>query len=266
MEPYLKYPGSKKWIGSWLNEKQIIEKIRKHNIPVYSPFCGALGDLLLIQPQQVIANDIFYSLINLHMHVQQPNFKIDIPFRYSEYNENREYFNRELIHPIVDDPYKSAIAAQYFYYLMRVGFNGINRTNKDGDWNVPRGMPSSEMDWRSHRLDIDFSPYQKITQNWKFTCGDFSEVKLSGQELIIADPPYHCTFSYTSAFSLDDQTRLVSWLISSNCPFILFNSDTAEIEELYKKKNLIIEKVTRTRTVSQNSRKRVTEIIARNFD
>lgn len=222
MKPLLKWAGGKRWLLPVLkeiwapyNQKKLIE-----------PFTGGMAVALGLNPNQAMLNDANIHLINFYQQVskgltvtQKLHNKADF------YYAMRDRFNSL----ILSKQHRTAEAAVLFYFLIRTGFNGLCRFNSSGEFNVPFGQHVSI------KYKTNFSEYQPIIRNWQFKHGDFSKLKLQGDEFLYADPPYDVEFTRYNAqdFIWDDQLRLAGWLKQHAGPVVASNQATPRIKELY---------------------------------
>lgn len=253
MEPPLKWAGGKRWQLPWLQPvwrtlgadagRRLVE-----------PFCGGLGVALGLEPERAILNDANPHVINFYRQVQQ-NLTFDLELDPESYYANRDWFNTL----VRDGQGDTAMAAQLFYYLNRVGFNGLCRFSKDGTFNVPIGTARSVP-----TLDVD--ALRPMLQRWTFTAGDFGDVPLEADDFVYADPPYDAGFTaYTSGqFDWEDQQRLALLLAGHSGPVLLTNRATDRILALYRSLGFHTYCLNAPRRVG-GDRADVLEVIAANF-
>ncbi len=257
MKPLLKWTGGKRWL---------VPKLQSiwHNLPtdkLVEPFTGGMAVALGLDPKSAILNDANVHLINFYQQVRkglviEHDLKNDAHYYYA----TRDAFNAL----IYDKKHKTKQAAAMFYYLIRTGFNGLCRFNNSGEFNVPFGQH------KSIRYRNDFGEYKSQFTNWQFKHGDFARLKLEGDELIYADPPYDVEFTKYVAkdFVWDDQVRLAHWLDRHTGPVISSNQATKRIVSLYKDLGFKVKKLPAPRMIScTGERKPATEILAfKNID
>lgn len=223
LRPPLKWAGGKRWLVPHLlpiwrqhDDKRLVE-----------PFCGGLAVALGLRPRRALLNDVNPHLVSFLTWVQR-GLQIDIKMANDRelYYAHRKRFN-ELIAEGLSD---SREAAALFYYLNRTGYNGLCRFNKSGQFNVPFGR------YKNINYTTDFSAYKSVFAQWNFTCGDFEDIPVSGDDLIYADPPYDVDFTQYSkgGFAWDDQVRLAEWLVKHPGPVVASNQATSRIIRLYR--------------------------------
>ena len=168
---------------------------------------------------------------------------------------HRNRFN-ELIR---DGKWKSAEAAQLFYYLNRTGFNGLCRFNQSGEFNVPFGSH------KSINYANDFLDLRTAFRNWTFTNCDIESLPVQRGDFIYADPPYDVEFTTYSAggFGWEDQVRTAKWLAAHTGPVVLSNQATERIVELYEKLGFRIRYLDGPRSIScTGNRSAAREVLA----
>lgn len=241
MKPLLKWAGGKRWLVPVL--KDLWQPYQK--LKLVEPFTGGMAVALGLDPQQALLNDANQHLINFYQQVRK-GLVIDLPLKNNAdyYYSMRDQFNEI----ITSGKYKTAHAAALFYYLMRTGFNGLCRFNNSGGFNVPFGQHNTI------RYRKDFLEYQAQLKNWQFKTGDFAKIKLSGDEVIYADPPYDVEFTKYVAndFTWEDQVRLAHWLAAHQGPVIASNQATKRVIALYKDLGFKVRKLEAPRMISCN--------------
>jgi DNA adenine methylase len=224
LRPPLKWAGGKRWqvphlrpIWKPFEERRLVE-----------PFCGGLAVTLGLAPSTALLNDANPHLINFYRWLQR-GLQTAISM---ENDETVFYANRDRFNSLLNaEQGESAEAAALFYYLNRTGFNGLCRFNRQGAFNVPFGR------YKQITYTRDFSAYQSVFADWKFTSGDIEAVSLGRGDFVYADPPYDVEFTQYAkdGFSWSDQERTAVWLAKHKGPVVLVNQATKRIEALYKK-------------------------------
>ncbi|EAA5440565.1 DNA adenine methylase [Salmonella enterica subsp. diarizonae] len=174
--------------------------------------------------------------------------------------------------------------AALFLYLNRHGFNGMQRTNQKGEFNIPFGnhnlpyFPYMEM-----RL---FADKARETMT-RFVCADFRTTMKGlpdichrvsfhagtpSDAVIYCDPPYlpledkdSFTHYNGKAFTREDHRLLVAHLIQANKLYgvksVISNSDTEETRKIYSPFELHTLNVRRSVSGKASSRKPAKEVI-----
>lgn len=240
LQPFLKWAGGKRELAPKLAE--MYEPFRSTHTWV-EPFCGALGATLGVMPERAILSDVNPHLINLYRRIDQG---MSNPQHWAnteeQYYEIRRRFNAY--------QFSDEFNAQAFYYMNRVGYRGLCRTNLDGGFNVPFGH------YKKPILDHDFSAYRKAFRYWDFfNYGYEAALALSKEHVrpcfYYADPPYADGFtSYSGSFTWDDQVNLASSLAALNNPVVANNKATDRIIDLYQGFGFDIEIISMKRRIS----------------
>lgn len=151
--------------------------------------------------------------------------------------------------------------ASLFYYLNKMGFNGLYRENKSGEFNVPVGRfvtPPGP----PRRVSLEAS--SKALSHTFIRCLDFEEAlsRTEPSDVVYADPPYDTLegkdsfSSYTKgAFSWAEQERLaakLSLISSRGVRVFATNHDTERIRELYTRLGFMIEPFEASRKIASN--------------
>ncbi|MDD3150609.1 MAG: DNA adenine methylase [Candidatus Gastranaerophilales bacterium] len=263
-----------KWAGG---KRQLLFEIQK-NMPksykrYFEPFIGGGAVFFETQPKNAYISDINEELVNLYSVIQNnPNDLIENLYKYEN---SKEYFLK--IRGIDrESKYKkwSAIQkASRFIYLNRTCFNGLYRVNSKGEFNVPFGNYSNP-----RIVDEDnILNCSKLLKETEIKCADFSAILncVEKGDFVYFDPPYvplNDTSSFTSytkeGFGIDMQFKLrdvCDELDSKGVKFLLSNSDTKIINELYLSYN--IKKVFASRAINANAKGRgkIMEVLVRNY-
>jgi DNA adenine methylase len=279
--PPLKWAGGKRWLVPKLQELwSEIEADRAPTPRLVEPFVGGMAVALGLQPQAALLNDANQHVVNFYRCLQQ-GLTNSLPMlndaeQYLEYrstfnqltveNNSLSTFNSTLssktqaLHAgLVLEETSSKTQALLFYYLNRTGFNGLCRFNNKGEFNVPFGK------YKTINYSADFLEYRELLGRWEFSCGDFQEMALRGDDFIYADPPYDRVFTKYSQqdFTWDDQERLAEWLSRHSGRVVVSNQATDRILALYKKLGFRVETIEAPRRIACNgNRKPALEILA----
>lgn len=153
-------------------------------------------------------------------------------------------------------------AAARFIYLNRTCFNGLYRVNRAGLFNVPFGDYKNPTICDEPLLRAVAAGLQEVN----LVCEDFEKSigRCGKGVLVYADPPYvplNATSNFTGysvgGFTLDDQRRLHAALMKhygAGGDFILSNSDTPFVRELYA--GFQIKELEATRRINSKGDKR----------
>ena len=163
-----------------------------------------------------------------------------------------------------------------FYFLNKTAYNGLYRTNRRGEFNVPWGryrkpalyapqlLRRAAQSLRSFAVQLDVASFEIVLS--RAQAGDF----------VYLDPPYvplTPTANFTAytkeGFGAEAQHRLAQVcreLDRRGVLFMLSNSDTPLVRELYE--GFFITQVWARRNINAQGHKRgpVAEVVVRNYD
>ena len=264
-----------KWVGG---KRQLMFELLK-NLPksynrYFEPFIGGGALFFELQPDNAYISDMNEELINLYSVVRDSVDELIEDL--SKHEVSKEYF-LEIRNIDRTEKYSNLSnieRASRFIYLNRTCFNGMYRVNSKGEFNVPFG------NYKNPRI-IDKNNLLNCSELLKETeikCADFSEIlnKVQKDDFVYFDPPYvplNETSSFTSytkeGFDIDMQFKLrdiCDELDSMGVKFMLSNSDTKFVNNLYA--NYEIKKVFASRQINANvdGRGKITEVLVRNYN
>ena len=198
------------------------------------PFCGSAALFFHLRPHNAILSDINYALISFYKAVkQEPEEVYDLatsfPRTKRAYYQIRDRFKFE------ED---RIVHAALFYYLNKNCFNGLYRTSKAGEFNVPFS-PSRTGQYPPKAQFLNAAASFKHT---KFICCDFEETIRSNcqaGDFIFLDPPYSDAKRYPfreyypGCFSEADIVRLLDvlqFIQRNDAFFVLTFSDRVGVK------------------------------------
>ena len=263
-----------KWVGG---KRQLMFELLK-NMPenydrYFEPFIGGGALFFELQPDIAYISDMNEELINLYQVVR--NNVDELVADLQKHDISKEYF-MEIRNIDRTEEYKNwsdIQKASRFIYLNRTCFNGMYRVNSKGEFNVPFGNYKNPKILDENNL-INCS---SLLQKTEIQHADFSKIlkKVKKGDFVYFDPPYvplSETSSFTSytkdVFDIYMQFNLryvCDALNSMGVKFLLSNSDTKLVNELYEKYN--IKKVFASRQINANAdgRGKITEVLVRNY-
>lgn len=272
-QPFLKWAGGK---------RQLLHEIRKY-IPkkmnrYFEPFIGAGAVLFELQPQNAIISDINSELVNVYKVIKHEHEELIVHLKKHAHLHNREYFYEIRALDREQEKYgklSPVEKAARMIYLNKTCFNGLYRVNSKGQFNVPFGQYVNPQIVNEGVLQAvhDYLSYYDV-MIWN---KDFADVVQDAKEgdFVYFDPPYDPvsdTSSFTSysldGFNRNDQIRLRDVCLELDrrgCKFLLSNSATDFIKELYD--GFHIELVSATRTINSVASKRgkIDEVLVMNY-
>jgi DNA adenine methylase len=264
-----------KWVGG---KRQLMFELIK-NMPksynrYFEPFIGGGALFFELQPEQAYISDMNEELINLYSVVRDNVYELIKDL--SKHEVSKEYFLeiRNIDRTEQYTELSDVERASRFIYLNRTCFNGMYRVNSQGQFNVPFGH------YKNPRIidENNLLNCSELLKNTEIKCADFSEIltKVKKGDLVYFDPPYvplNETSSFTSytkdGFDINMQFKLrdvCDELDNKGVKFMLSNSDTKLVNELYV--NYEIKKVFASRQINANAdgRGKITEVLVRNYD
>lgn len=268
-QPFLKWAG-----GKWAVAPQIKARLPKDaSKRVYrEPFLGGGAMFFYLEPERAILSDAVADLIATYRVVQtrvEPLVrkleKLRSTHSVEQFYDVRRRFNEERQSPEID-------RAAWLIYLNKTCYNGLFRTNKSGEFNVPAGRFKNPGVVDPERLRLASAMLSRA----ELVCAPFThllEVASPG-DLIYLDPPYiptSRTASFSSysdgAFTLEDHERLAKVyreLDARGCLLALSNSDTPDVRRLYEGFDLSPIIASRAISAKAETRGDVSELLIRN--
>ncbi|WP_195989540.1 MULTISPECIES: DNA adenine methylase [Clostridium] len=267
-----------KWVGGKRQLMSEIEKVLpKTYTTYYEPFIGGGAVLFELQPNKAVINDVNGELINLYTVIKDD---VELLIEDLKKHENTpEYFYsiRELDRK--KDKYENLSnveKASRIVYLNKTCFNGLFRVNKAGEFNSPFGKYKNPNIVDEVTLKAVSKYFNKA--DIKILNGDF-EASLKGVRkgaFVYLDPPYDPVSNSSNftgydkgGFNRDEQIRLKKLcdkLDKKGVKFLLSNSATDFIKDLYKDYNIKIVKAKRAINSNGNARGEVDEVLVRNYE
>jgi len=269
-KPFLKWAG-----GKWTLASQILPLLPSVVGRTYrEPFLG--GGAIYFQlrgktpPARARLSDAQGDLIGSYEVVRDdPEALIEQLETLGKAHSKRFFYEvRKRFNSTEGDPFERAA---WLIYLNKTCFNGLFRTNKSGEFNVPYGRFDKPRIIDAPRIRaastalrgaiIRKSPYDEALED------------AEKGDVIYLDPPY-VPLSKTSSFAAyslqfgpDEQARLAARfreLDKRGCQLALSNSDTQEVRELYAGYDITQIDAARSIGSRGHTRGRVTEVLVRN--
>ncbi|WP_132995253.1 DNA adenine methylase [Sporanaerobacter acetigenes] len=267
-----------KWVGG---KRQLISEIDKY-LPsnystYYEPFLGGGAVFFHLQPHKAVVNDINEELMNLYQ-VIKDNVE-DLIEDLKKHKNEPDYFYkiRELDRDIQKYNELTPVErASRIHYLNKTCYNGLFRVNSQGQFNVPFGRYKNPNIVNETTLRTVSNYFN--TANIIFKCCDFEEAVKGCRKgsFIYFDPPYDPisdTSSFTGydkgGFDKAEQKRLKDLCDNLNnrgVKFLLSNSETQFILDLYKDYRIEIVQAKRSINSKGNKRGEVNEVLVMNYE
>lgn len=226
--PFLRWAGSKRQLVPQLREFWSDERTR-----YIEPFMGSACLFFALEPAEAVLGDLNRDLVHTFKYVRDK--PVQLANRVNQLPKGeRAYYRIRSTNP---NNLRPLSRAARFIYLNRFCFNGLYRTNKDGEFNVPYGgkktgrLPDS--DW--------LKACAGLLDNSQLHRGDFQDVierTVSGGDFVYLDPPYSVNGRRMfreygpSAFGPNDIGRLVEtikYIDSKNATFVLSYAESEQL-------------------------------------
>ena len=269
-----------KWVGG---KRQLLETFKplfpKRFTTYCEPFLGGGAVFFNLQPRKAYVNDINVELMLVYRVIRDDveslieilsTYKNEPDFFYAvrDLDRDKEKFDR----------LSEIERAARIIYLNKTCFNGLYRVNNAGEFNSPFGSYRNPNIVNAPTLRA-VNKYLNSAEEIILTATDYAEVlsELPKNTFVYLDPPYapvSTTANFTGytkgGFNRDEQIRLRNCcddLSERGIKFMLSNSDTDFIRELYSDSFYNITFVKARRSVNSVASKRgdVDELVIRNY-
>lgn len=266
-----------KWAGG---KRQLIESITpllpKRISSYCEPFLGGGAVFFSIQPKKAVVNDLNQDLMLVYETIRDDVDALISSLQTHENTADYYYMMRDMDR---DKKAYSALSrvekASRLLYLNKTCFNGLFRVNSSGEFNTPFGHYKNPniVNEPVLRAVSQYFSASSIT----FCSEDFSQTleRIGKGAFVYLDPPYDPlsgTANFTGynqgGFGRAEQIRLkeaCDRLTKRGVKFMLSNSATDFIRELYQAYDVTVVKA--KRAINANARKRgaVEEVLIRNY-
>lgn len=267
-----------KWVGG---KRQVMNEIIKH-VPndfntYYEPFIGGAAVLFEIQPKKAVINDINIELINMYITVKNEVDKLIIDLKKHRNTKEYYYSVRGLDRDI--DTYNelsNVEKASRLIYLNKTCYNGLYRVNRKGQFNTPYGKYVNPNIVNENGLRVVHTYFKNnniVIKNESFASA-VSDAKRG--DFVYFDPPYDPVSSSSSftSYSKEDFGRKDQIMLKETCDllnskgvkFLLSNSATDFIIDLYKEYSIELIDAKRSINSKGNGRGSVKEVLIKNYE
>jgi DNA adenine methylase len=257
-----------RWAGS---KKKLLPHLMRLAPATYDryvePFCGSICLVVALKPTNALVGDINDELINFYTRMKADAPAVAALTHLLPCDEETYYKIRAL--PLAElSPDQRAAR---FLYLNRFCFNGVYRTNRKGEFNVPRGSHTGDMPPEEELVAFGSLLSRVAVQRCDFS----ALLDQSGDgDFVYLDPPYagrnvRDRGEYgVGAFKEEDIERLVesiSEAANRGAKVLLSYADIPRIRNAFRDWHM--EEITVARNVSGFCRGRATahELIMRNY-
>lgn len=261
VKPVLRWAGSKKRLLNRLMAKAP-EKFERY----VEPFCGSIVLHLALHPPKAYVGDINAELINFYNSLKlQP---VEVANRLHRMPRTKEYYYEVRGRDASD--MSELERAVRFFYLNRHCFNGVYRTNKRGEFNVPfgsklAGLPTVE----------EVLVFSERIKDTSFVASDFQGVveKTVRGDFLYLDPPYagggkdRGEYGVGSFKEIDIERLRVAMEEASQrgVNILLSYADTPMIRNCFSSWKIESFEVGRSVSGFARGRKKVTELLISNY-
>lgn len=266
-----------KWVGG---KRQLLDEITpmlpKRITSYCEPFLGGGAVLFSVQPSKAIVNDLNSDLITVYRVIRDDVESLIESLKKHENTSEYFYAIRDLDRDKAGYQALSQVEkASRTIYLNKTCFNGLFRVNSSGEFNSPFGHyknPNIVNEPVLRAVNKYFN-----TKNIEFYNEDFAETldRVGKGGFVYLDPPYDPvsdTASFTGyskgGFDRDEQIRLkrcCDELSKRNVKFLLSNSATEFIKDLYQDYKVVIVKAKRAINSDATKRGAIEEVLVRNY-
>lgn len=267
-----------KWVGG---KRQLLESLMPLFPETYTsycePFIGGGAVLFALQPKNAIINDINSELIGVYRAI-----KDDVEAllkRLAQFENTKECFyevrgwdrNAEFYNQLTDIDKAARVI-----FLNKTCYNGLYRVNSAGEFNTPFGRYKNPNIVNESTLRAVHEYFN--TSDVTILNTSYSEAVqgLPEDSFVYLDPPYDpisVTASFTNynagGFSREDQIALrdcCRQLDAAGIKFMLSNSATEFIQEIYSDFNITIVPAKRAINSVGSKRGCVDEVVVRNYE
>lgn len=266
-----------KWVGG---KRQLLDEITpllpKRVTNYCEPFLGGGAVLFSIQPSKAIVNDLNDDLITVYEVIRDDVEALIESLKKHENTSEYFYTLRDIDRDKAGYQSLSKVEkASRLIYLNKTCFNGLFRVNSSGEFNSPFGHYKNPNIVNEPVLRA-VSKYFN-TSNITFYSEDFAETlsRVHKGGFVYLDPPYDPvsdTASFTGynkgGFDRSEQLRLkrcCDELTQRGVKFMLSNSATEFIKELYQEYDITIVKAKRAINADASKRGAIEEVLVRNY-
>lgn len=266
-----------KWAGG---KRQLLDQILPllpREMSVYcEPFLGGGAVLLAVQPQRAVVNDLNADLITVYEIIRDDVDALIAALNTHENTADYFYAIRDMDRDRAAYEALPAVErASRLIYLNKTCYNGLFRVNASGAFNAPFG--------RYKNPNIVNEPVLRAVSRYfqaaqiDFYSEDFAQTlgRLPSGAFAYLDPPYDPvsgTASFTGysrgGFGREEQQRLKDCcddLTARGVRFMLSNSATEFIKDLYRDYRITIVKAKRAINSKASRRGEIEEVLITNY-
>ena len=257
--PFLKWVGGKRSILP-----ELLKRIPSEYDAYHEPFVGGGALYFALQPKEAYLSDYNFHLIITYQAVRDDVEGLIRQLKYHERLHNKEYYLKAR-QKLFREKENTKLAA-LFIYLNKTCFNGLYRVNAGGGFNVPMG------DYKNPLIldEENLRNASKLLQSADITQHSFEQTKIHKGDFYYIDPPYHETYDGYNGNGFGDEmhTKLAEFCRKIDAKggyFMVSNSDTPFVRELYKGYHIEIVSASRMVSCKAHQRGKENELIIRNY-
>jgi DNA adenine methylase len=263
-----------KWVGG---KSQLLQRLKAAAPSCYrtyhEPFLGGGALFFALRPKRAILSDINPELICAYKAVRDNLSGLIESLEKHVYDKDYYYRIRELDRTPEYEQLSSVEKAARLIYLNKTCYNGLYRVNSKGHFNVPIGAYKNPT-----ICDVEtLLGCSRALADAELSCSPFRDVLSRAEQgdFIYFDPPYvplSSTSNFTSysneGFDAEAQAELAfvcSELNKRGVQFMLSNSNTDSVREMYGKFHLDSVSAVRAVNSQADGRGAVEELIISNY-
>jgi DNA adenine methylase len=267
-KPFLKWVGGKTQLLPELSTR-----IPCHIDNYFEPFIGGGAFFFYLQPPIATIVDINEELINTYKVIKEQPEELIEDLKKHIYNPEYYYQIRNIDRSSEYKFWSDVERASRLIYLNKTCFNGLYRVNSKGQFNTPIGK------YKNPKIvdETNLKVCSRVLQNTQIIHGSFLEIErlVNSDDFVYFDPPYaplNATSNFTgyNQHGFDESMQLILRdlclrLDAKNVKFMLSNSNTPLILDLYR--DFKIDFVYATRAINSKAEKRgkIPEVIVTNY-
>jgi DNA adenine methylase len=266
--PFLKWPGGK---------RQLLPELRRAMPTAYhrffEPFIGGGALFFTLHPLHGYISDINPDVVNLYQVVRSHVEDLLASLRHHHNTRQYYYSLRNADRTPEYASWSSVERASRMLYLNRTCYNGLYRMNASGHFNVPFG------NYAKPRIadEENLHACSALLRSTEIALASFDGMEGIAQpgDFVYFDPPYtprsktsSFTQYYKNDFGQDDQIalkRLCDRLSARGVLFMLSNSHTKVVGDLYQEYHVRTVKASRFINSRADGRGKINEVIVTNY-
>jgi DNA adenine methylase len=258
--PFLKWVGGKRSIID-----QLLKRVPESYKAYHEPFLGGGALFFALQPDKAYLSDINFHLTIAFTTVRDHADELIAQLKIHEANHSQPYYLGSRVKLFQEtEPVK---IAALFIYLNKTCFNGLYRVNKAGKFNVPMGSYKNPAILDEPNL----RNASQVLQGVEIKQHSFKQARPKKHDFYYIDPPYHTTYSqYNNSGFGDEEHKLLAdychTIDGVGGYFMVSNSDTPLVRELYKGYNIEVVAASRSVSCKAYQRGKENELIIRNYN